>query len=121
MPIVIRQRLTSIDWEIDQLTTERSKLEAELERVGLQAAPYPNAATLNEIMEGNWHFKSPTPEARKVFKGLGVPLESCESFWAEDHFKYVEWHLNKAYTNDFLHGENKERELIIVNGRLQFA
>lgn len=41
-PIIIRQRLTSIDWEIDQLTTERTALEAELARVGLQAAPYPH-------------------------------------------------------------------------------
>ena len=136
-PIIIRQRLTSIDWEIDQLTTERTALEAELARVGLQAAPYPHGfpqeveypsgsskspteATLEEILKGNWHFKNPTPEARKVFEALGVPLEADPKYWEEEGFCYVEWYADMAYTVRSLEQCNKDRELILINDKLYF-
>ena len=137
-PIIIRQRLTNIDWEIDQLTTERSTLEAELARVGLKAAPYPygfpqvveypsnsskspKEATLEEILQGNWHFCLPTPEARRIFRSKGVPLEEDRSYWTEDYFEYVVWHDNKAYTTDDPRPEDAKRELRILNGELYFA
>ena len=126
-PIIIRQRLTTIDWEIDQLTTERSTLEAELARVGLQAAPYPSdpdaskEATLEEILQGNWHYCLPTPEARRIFRSKGVPLEEDRSYWTEDYFEYVVWHDNKAYTTDDPRPEDAKRELRILNGELYFA
>ena len=118
-PIIIRQRLSNIDWEIDQLTTERSKLEAELARVGLRAVPYPSKeATLEEILQGNWHFKNPTPEAREIFESKGVPLEDDPSYWDSGSFPYAEWFSDRAYTDTKL---CEQRELIILNGKLHFA
>lgn len=137
-PIIIRQRLTNIDWEIDQLTTERSTLEAELARVGLQAAPYPHGfpqeveypsgsskspaeATLEEILQGNWHFKNPTPEAREIFESKGVPLEDDPTYWQRGRYEYAEWCSDRAYTDNYLCERNEQRELIILNGKLHFA
>ena len=127
-PIIIRQRLTNIDWEIDQLTTERSTLEAELARVGLKAVPYPSdasqevaskEATLEEILQGNWHFKNPTPEAREIFESKGVPLEDDPTYWQRGRYEYAEWFSNRAYTTDTKLCE--QRELIILDGKLHFA
>ena len=126
-PIIIRQRLTNIDWEIDQLTTERSTLEAELARVGLQAVPYPSdpeaskEATLEEILQGNWHFKNPTPEAREIFESKGVPLEDDPTYWQRGRYEHAEWFAGKAYTDTDLCVQNEQRELIILNGKLHFA
>ena len=124
-PIIIRQRLTNIDWEIDQLTTERITLEAELARVGLKAVEYPSSdpkkATLEEILQGNWHFKNPTPEARKVFEEMGVPLEGETDYWAYGSNNYAEWFNGRAYTTDCIETRNEQRELILDNGKLYFA
>lgn len=128
-PIIIRQRLTNIDWEIDQLTTERSTLEAELARVGLQAVEYPSSppakgpkeATLEEILQGNWHFKNPTPEAREIFESKGVPLEDDPTNWQRGRYEHAEWFAGKAYTDTDLCVQNEQRELIILNGKLHFA
>ncbi len=128
-PIIIRQRLTNIDWEIDQLTTERSTLEAELARVGLQAVPYPSSgsskspteATLEEILQGNWHFKNPTPEAREIFESKGVPLEKNPIYWERGRYKYAEWFDGKAYIDINLSKQNEQRELLIIDGKLHFA
>ena len=129
-PIIIRQRLTNIDWEIDQLTTERSTLEAELARVGLRAVPYPSdasqevaskEATLEEILQGNWHFKNPTPEAREIFESKGVPLEDDPTYWQRGRYEYAEWFSDLAYTDTDLCEQNEQRELIILNGKLHFA
>lgn len=124
-PIIIRQRLTNIDWEIDQLTTERSTLEAELARVGLKAVEYPSSdpkeATLEEILQGNWHFKNPTPEAREIFESKGVPLEGNRDFWDSGFLPYAEWYADKAYISESLEDENEQRELIILDGKLHFA
>lgn len=129
-PIIIRQRLTTIDWEIDQLTTERSTLEAELARVGLKAVPYPSdasqevaskEATLEEILQGNWHFKNPTPEARGIFESKGVPLEDDPTYWQRGRYEYAEWFNDRAFTDTKLCERNEQRELIILNGKLHFA
>ena len=124
-PIIIRQRLTTIDWEIDQLTTERSTLEAELARVGLKAVEYPSSdpkeATLEEILQGNWHFKNPTPEAREIFESKGVPLEDDPTYWQRGRYEYAEWFSDRAYTDTDLCERNEQRELIILNGKLHFA
>lgn len=125
-PIIIRQHLTTIDWEINQLTTERIKLEEELARAGLQAVPYPQPtegnfeATLKEVLKGNWHFKTPTTQARKVFENLGVPLEADTTYWEEDAYYFAEWYNNLAYTSHELEEENEKRELIILNDKLYF-
>lgn len=124
MPVVIRQRLSNIDHDIYHLNEERKKLEAELARVGLQAVPYPSdpaEATLEEILKGDWHFKNPTPEARKVFEEMEVPLERETDYWAYGSNNYAEWFSGRAYTTNCIETRNEQRELILDNGKLYFA
>ena len=125
MPVVIRQRLSNIDHDIYHLNEERKKLEAELARVGLKAVEYPSSdpqeATLEEILQGNWHFKNPTPEAREIFESKGVPLEDDPIYWQRGRYEYAEWFSDLAYTDSNLCEQNEQRELIILNGKLHFA